>query len=94
MNGYKIIDFKGEYLSEGHVPGIWNAIKTATKPLVFCNFLLGDSDEIQKPFFAGFGLYRSVDAQTFGYDFVLTSTANDGPLIFTITDKDDIVIGA
>lgn len=93
MNGYKIIDFKGENLSQGHVPGIWNAISTATKPLVFCNFCIGDSDEIQKPFFAGFGKYRTVDANTFGYDFVLTVTADD-PIIFTITNKDDIVIGA
>lgn len=93
MNGYKIIDFKGESLNEGHVPGIWNAVANATKPLVFCNFSVGDSDEIQKPYFAGFGIYRSVDANTHGYDFVLTVT-NDGAVIFTITDKDDIVMGA
>lgn len=93
MNGYKIIDFKGEFLNEGHVPGIWNAIATATKPLVFYNFCVGDSDEIQKPYFSGFGNYRSVDAETYGYDFVLT-VIDDGPVIFTITDKDDIVMGA
>lgn len=94
MNGYKIIDFKGENLSDGHVPGIWNAVANATKPLVFYNFTMGESDEIQKPYFAGYGLYRSVASGVYGYDFVLTSTVDEGPIIFTITSEDNIVMGA
>ena len=92
-NGYRVIDFKGEELANGHVNGIYAKVHKSKKPLVFSNFLVGDSDEIQSPFFAGYGLFRTVDADTNGYDFVLTSS-EDGPLIFTITSNDDIVIGA
>ena len=92
-NGYRVIDCKGEKLGEGHVAGIYAKIHKSKKPLVFSNFTLGENDEIQSPFFAGYGRFRTVDADTNGYDFVLTSS-EDVPIIFTITSKDDIVIGA
>ena len=53
MNGYKIIDFKGIDVSQGAtVPGVYNAIITANKPLVFYNLnLTGESALL--PFYAG-----------------------------------------
>lgn len=92
-NGYKVIDFKGENLGEGHVDGIYAKVHKSKKPLVFSNFCIGDSEEIQSPFFAGFGLFRTIESDVDGYDFILGE--DSGTIIkFTITSTDDIVIGA
>lgn len=50
INGYKIIDFKGIDVSQGEtVKGIYDAIKTSTKPLVIYNLNVG---YILPPFFS------------------------------------------
>ena len=91
-NGYRVIDFKGENLAQGHVPGIYAKVHKSKKPLVFSNFVFGEIEEIQSPYFAGFGLFRTVDAETDGYDFIITEEGED-IYKFTITSKDDVVIG-
>lgn len=92
-NGYRVIDCKGENLSEGHVAGIYAKIHKSKKPLVFSNFTLGENEEIQSPFFAGFGLFRVIEADVNGYDFIIGE--DSGTVIkFTVTSTDDLVIGA
>ena len=51
-NGYKVIDFKGVSITTDGVAidGIYNAIDTSDKPLVFSNFVLADVPF--KPFFS------------------------------------------
>ena len=56
MDGYKIIDFKNVPITadsqEYVVPGVYEAIKTANKPMVIANLVIsGDSDIYLKPFF-------------------------------------------
>ena len=91
MDGYKIIDFKNiPILSDGTtetVPGIFNAMNTANKPMVIANLVIhGDRDIHLKPFFTNivFG-----DAET-GYSTVLT--ANDANLILTIDTDDSVAL--
>lgn len=91
MDGYKIIDFKNiPILSDGTteiVPGVFNAINTANKPMVIANLVIhGDKDIHLKPFFTNivFG-----DAET-GYTTIFTtSNAN---LILTVGTDDSVGI--
>lgn len=92
MDGYKIIDLKGANISEGTVTGLWDAVNTSNKPLVFCNFLIGDSDEIQKPFFAGFGMKSEYSTGHYQYVYFLTSDPEGSLISISVKDDDTIAI--
>ena len=91
MDGYKILDFKnipieasGTYET---VPGIFDAINTANKPMVITNLVIrGDSDILLKPFFTNivFG-----DAES-GYSTILTT--ENGLLSLLIEPEDHVSI--
>lgn len=91
MNGYKIIDFKGQNLADGSIEGIYNKVDTATKPLVFCNYTVGDSDEIQKPFFAGIGMKSTYSPRAYQYSYTL-AVNSEGAVTLYIKDDDTITI--
>lgn len=89
MDGYKIIDFKNiPILSDGTtetVPGVFEAIKTANKPMVISNLVLSsDSDILLKPFFTNvvFG-----DAET-GYETIIT--ASNANYILSVAPDDSV----
>ena len=92
MNGYKIIDFKGENFVEGTVAGIWNAVDTATKPLVFYNYCIGEDPTILKPFFAGFGKKSTYTAGHYQYIFLITTDPEGVIISLSIKDDDTIAI--
>lgn len=91
MDGYKILDFKnipietsGTYET---VPGIFDAIHTANKPMVISNLVIkGENDIYLKPFFTNivFG-----NAET-GYTTVLTTET--GMLSLLIEAEDHVSI--
>lgn len=91
MDGYKIIDFKNiPIIADGTtetVPGVFNAVNTANKPMVIANLVIKNNSDIHlKPFFTNivFG-----DAET-GYSTVLaTINAN---LILTIGTDDSVAL--
>ena len=91
-NGYKVIDFKGANISKGEVPGIFNKIETAKKPLVFANFTVGDSDEPQAPFFAGLGQKSTYEPRKYQYKYFLTADANGTIVLLSIKDDDTVTI--
>ena len=91
-NGYKVIDFKGANISEGEVPGIFNKIDTAKKPLVFANYTIGEIDAIQAPFFAGPGQKSTYEPRKYQYKYFLTADANGNILLLSIKDDDTVTI--
>ena len=91
-NGYKVIDFKGANIGEGEVPGIFNKIETAKKPLVFANYTVGESDDIQAPFFAGIGVKSTYAPRAYQYTYFLTADSNGGITLLTIKDDDTVAI--
>ena len=91
MDGYKIIDFKNEPIEVGGsyvvIPGTFNAILTANKPMVITNLVISaDSDIYLKPFFTNivFG-----DAES-GYSTILTT--ENGMLSLLIEAEDHVSI--
>jgi len=88
MNGYKIIDFKGANLTEGSVPGIYNAVRESNKPLVFSNYKVGESNEIGEPFFVGKRFYHSYSPGKYQYTFFLITNSSGETSLLNIKDDD------
>lgn len=56
MNGYLTIDLEGRNLGDSEqkpLEGLYNKVTKATKPVVFHNYVIGDSASHGIPFYAG-----------------------------------------
>lgn len=56
MNGYLTIDLGGRNLGDSEqkpLDGLYNKVTKATKPVVFHNYVIGDSASPGIPFYAG-----------------------------------------
>lgn len=92
MDGYKIIDFKGIPIESSGpyeiIPGAFEAIKTANKPMVISNLVIkGDRDRHLKPFFTN--LVTGDDE--IGYATVLTTDNGNFTLLVETEDHVSVI---
>lgn len=88
MDGYKILDFKNVPITADsqayEVPGIYEAVKIANKPMVISNFVISaDNDIYLKPFFTNIvmemgGVYSTLFVSEGGS---LSLTIEEGDLV-------------
>ena len=89
MDGYKIIDLKSVAIEVGgsyeEIPGIFNAVHTANKPMVITNLVIrGESDIHLKPFFTNM-VFGGAEA---GYSTILLT--ENGSLSLLIEPEDHV----
>lgn len=98
MDGYKIIDFKNVVLDDNGVTidGIFDAIDTSTKPLIFTNVNLPNAeysigDTTKRSFFTSLPAFQMLDASTKAYGFIIGFNV-EGSLIQMIVSSADLVM--
>ena len=90
MNGYKIIDFKGEDVSaEPTIDGIFNEIEKSDKPLIFTN-MTWDGTVIVKPYFSSICTKISTGPTTYAY-MVNAPVVGEGIQLIMLINNDDSV---
>lgn len=90
MDGYKIIDFKGEDVSASPtIDGIFNAIEESNKPLIFTN-MTWDGTVLVKPYFSSLCTKVSTGPTTYAY-IVNGPVAVEGVQVFMLINNDDSI---
>lgn len=90
MNGYKIIDFKGEDVSaEPTIDGIFNEIEKSNKPLIFTNMVC-DGTVLVKPYFSSICTKISTGPTTYAY-VINGPVASDGKQVLMFVNNNDSV---
>lgn len=90
MNGYKVIDFKGEDVSaEPTIAGIFNEIENSNKPLILTN-MVWDGTILVKPYFSNICTKVSTGPTTYAY--ILNSPMiYEGAPIYMLVNNDDSI---
>ena len=90
MNGYLTIDLEGRNLSDSEqkpLDGLYNKVTKATKPVVFFNYVIGESTSPGIPFYAG------ILAPTAGGVIVSTIyNSGTGSVIPVIVNENDTIL--
>lgn len=90
MDGYKIIDFKGEDVTaEPTIDGIFNEIENSNKPLILANMVVNNIPVI-KPYFSSICTKISTGPTTYAY-VVNGPLLSENNQVFLFINNDDSV---